>query len=57
MAAERSPLYEKYSDNVVGDISGAINDAYLQANGTQGSVSYGLVVDLAVAYFHKNIEN
>ena len=50
-------FYEKYSDNVVGDISGAINDAYLQANGTQGSVSYGLVVDLAVAYFHKNIEN
>jgi hypothetical protein len=49
--------YEKYRDNVVGEISGAINDAYLQANGTQGSVSYGLVVDLAVAYFHKNIEN
>jgi len=49
--------YEKYRDNVVGDISGAINDAYLQANGTQGTVSYGLVVDLAVAYFHKNIEN
>ncbi len=49
--------YEKYRDNVVGEISGAINDSYLQANGTQGSVSYGLVVDLAVAYFHKNIEN
>ena len=49
--------YEKYRDNVVGEISGAINDAYLQANGTQGTVSYGLVVDLAVAYFHENIEN
>lgn len=49
--------YEKYRDNVVGEISGAINDAYLQANGTQGTVSYGLVVDLAVAYYHKNIEN
>ncbi len=49
--------YEKYRDNVVGEISGAINDAYLQANGTQGSVSYGLVVDLAVAYFHDRIEN
>ena len=49
-------FYEKYSDNVVGDISGAINDAYLQANGTVGTKSYGLVVDLAVAYFHKNIE-
>lgn len=50
-------FYEKYRDNVVGEISGAINDAYLQANGTQGTRSYGLVVDLAVAYFHKEIEN
>lgn len=50
-------FYEPYKDNIVGEVSGAINDAYLQANGTQGSISYGLVVDLAVAYFHKNIEN
>ena len=50
-------FYEKYRDNVVGEISGAINDAYLQANGTVGTRSYGLVVDLAVAYFHKEIEN
>ena len=50
-------FYEKYQDNVVGEISGAINDAYLQANGTEGTKSYGLVVDLAVAYFHKEIEN
>ena len=50
-------FYEDYRDNVVGEISGAINDAYLQANGTEGSRSYGLVVDLAVAYFHKEIDN
>lgn len=50
-------FYEPYQDNIVGEVSGAVNDAYLQANGTQGSISYGLVVDLAVAYFHKNIEN
>ena len=50
-------FYEKYEDNVVGEISGAINDAYLQANGTEGTRSYGLVVDLAVSYFHKEIEN
>ena len=50
-------FYEKYKDNVVGEISGALNDAYLQANGTEGTRSYGLVVDLAVAYFHKEIEN
>lgn len=49
--------YEKYRDNVVGEISGAINDAYLQANGTEGTRSYGLVVDLAVAYYHGRIEN
>ena len=47
--------YEKYRDNVVGEISGAINDAYLQANGTEGTVSYGLVVDLAVAYYHQTV--
>lgn len=47
-------FYEKYRDNVAGDISGAINDAYLQINGTEGSVSYGLVVKFAVAYHYKN---
>ena len=50
-------FYEPYRDNIVGDISGAVNDAYLQANGTVGTVSYGLVAELAVAYFNKNIEN
>lgn len=50
-------FYEKYRDNVVGDISGAINDAYLQANGTEGTRSYGLVVDLAVAYYHGEVSN
>ena len=48
-------FYEKYQDNVVGEISGAVNDAYLQINGTQGTASYGLVVDLAVAYYNKNV--
>ena len=46
-------FYEPYMDHIAGDISGAINDAYLQANGTEGTVSYGLVVELAVAYFTK----
>ena len=44
-------VFEKYSDSVVGDISGAINDAYLQSQGTPGYRSYGMVVDLAVAYY------
>ena len=44
-------IFEKYSDSVVGEISGAINDAYLQSQGTPGARSYGMVVDLAVAYY------
>lgn len=52
-----SEFYDKYRDNVVGDVSGAINDNYLQSQGqTAGSKSYGLVVDLTVAYYHSHIE-
>lgn len=46
-----SKFYEKYQDSTIGEISGSINDAYLQIQGTQGSRSYGMVVDLAVAHF------
>lgn len=49
-----SAFYDKYRENVVADVSGTINDTYLQIQGqTAGSRSYGLVVDLAVAYYHK----
>ena len=44
-------FYDKYRDSVVGEISGSINDAYLQMQGTPGTRSYGMVVDLAVAYY------
>ncbi len=44
-------VYEKYASGFVGDISSSINDMYLQANGTPGVVSYGLVTRLAVAYY------
>jgi hypothetical protein len=45
-------FFEKYRDNVVADISGAVNDSYLQSQGqSAGSRSYGMVVDLAVAYY------
>lgn len=47
-----SDFWGKYADNIVGDISGAINDSYLQIQGTPGSISYSLVVDLAVKYFN-----
>lgn len=46
-------FFEKYRDNVVADISEAANNAYLQSQGSpEGTRSYNLVVDLAVAY-HK----
>lgn len=47
-----SIFYEKYRNSKAGEVSSAINNAYLIANGTsEGARSYGLVVDLAVAYF------
>lgn len=51
-------FYEKYRENVAADISGAVNDGYLQSQGVSaGSKSYGLVVDLTVAYYHRYVEN
>lgn len=49
-------FYEKYRENKVADVSNAVNNGYLQSQGVKvGSRSYGLVVDLAVAYY-KNAE-
>lgn len=42
---------EPYRDHVIGEVSSTVNNAYLEMNGTPGIVSYGLVVDLAVAYY------
>ncbi len=45
-------FYKQYEDNVVADVSGTVNDKYLQSQGqSAGTKSYGLVVDLMVAYF------
>ena len=55
--AAYAAMFEPYRDNVASDVSGAVNDAYLKAQGqTAGTKSYGLVVDLAVAYL-KNSQN
>ena len=51
--AAYSEFFDQYRDSVVGEISGAVNDLYLKGNGTEGTQSYGLVVDLAVAYDKK----
>lgn len=44
-------FFDKYSENVVANISGAVNNGFLQSQGqSSGTKSYGMVVDLAVAY-------
>ncbi len=42
---------EPYRDHVLGEVSSTVNNTYLEMNGTPGIKSYGLVVDLAVAYY------
>lgn len=50
-----SDFFDKYRDSVASDVADTVNDTYLNIQGqTSGTKSYGLVVDLAVAYF-KNI--
>lgn len=51
--AAYAATYKKYEGTVVGSVSSGLNDAYLQWNGTEGAKSYGLVVDLAVAYYRE----
>ena len=46
-----SAVYNEHKDSVLGRINERLNDAYLKANGTEGVVSYGYVVRLAVAYY------
>ena len=48
-----SEFFDKYRDSVVSEISGAVNNTYLTIQGTAGTASYGMVVDLAVAYYKK----
>jgi hypothetical protein len=50
-----SVFYDQYRESEISKVSTSINNAYLQANGTQeGTKSYGMVVDLAVAYHKTN---
>lgn len=45
-----SNFFDKYRDNAAAEVSDAVNNTYLVLQGTEGSKSYGMVVDLAVAY-------
>ena len=49
--AAYSEFYDKYRESTVSEISGAVNNTFLIIQGTEGTKSYGMVVDLAVAYF------
>lgn len=51
--AAYSRFFDRYRDSVASEISGAVNDAYLTVQGTEGTRSYGMVVDLAVAYYRE----
>ncbi len=44
-------FYQKYRDSVAADVSNAVNNTFLVIQGTEGTRSYGMVVDLAVAYY------
>ena len=48
--AAYNDFISKYEQSPVGDMSEAVNDAYLQSQGTPGTVSYNMVVKLAVGY-------
>lgn len=50
-------FFDKYRENVVANVSQTVNNTYLQIQGTPGSKSYGLVVDLAVAYYRDSAYN
>lgn len=48
--------YDAHRNETVHDIATGMNDSYLQSQGTAGSVTYGLVVNLAVAYYYGEIK-
>ena len=51
-----SDFRAQYEDNFIGELSESVNDAYLTVQGAEGVKSYGLVVDLAVAYYKNRTE-
>jgi len=50
--AAYSRFFEKYRENVAANVSESVNNSYLQSQGSaEGTRSYNMVVDLAVAYY------
>ncbi len=51
-------FFSDYTDNAVATVSNAVNDTYLKLQGqSAGTKSYGMVVDLAVAWVEKEAYN
>ncbi len=46
-----SAFFDKYRSSKAADVSDAMNNAYLESQGTEGTRSYGMVADLAVAFY------
>lgn len=47
-----SSFFDKYRESVASEVTGTVNNTFLQSQGQKaGTKSYGLVVDLAVAYY------
>jgi hypothetical protein len=46
-----SNFFSKYQNSTASSVSGAVNDTFLKFQGTEGTASYGMVVDLTVAYY------
>jgi hypothetical protein len=46
-----SEFFRKYSQSTASTVSQAVNNTFLLIQGTEGTKSYGMVVDLAVAYY------
>lgn len=46
-----SEFYHANKSEILGKLSDTVNDNYLKAQGTEGVVSYGLVVRLCVSYY------
>lgn len=49
-----SNFFEKYRDSAASKVSETVNNTSLIIQGTEGTKSYGMVVDLAVAYYKSN---
>ena len=54
--AASNAVYAEHKDSVLGKINERVNDTYLKLNGTQGTVTYGYVVRLAVSYYENKAE-